>query len=229
MAAELNVALFIVIGFPHDLPEHLEENFEFLRQMRRRGIQDMVIGYYMALPGTEIFNSLYDADQITLDQDYFGHILQGLALWPAISYNLALPRWQLFKWKFRLYLSFYSEKCGPDATGGLAGNIWRALTGLFSKNHDSRLQTAFRNGLISAWDSVLLPFKPYWIPKAEERAMFAGWDETFRKIRRQLLDGDIITPEPADTAEIHKKNVIKKIRTLHSAQRSFDVGPLVGS
>jgi len=224
IAADLNVALFIVIGFPHDMPEHLERNFEFLRRIRRLGVQDMAIGYYMALPGTEIFNSLYDADLITLDQDYFGHILQGLALWPATSYNPALSCWELIKWKFRLYMTFYREKCGPDGSGGLAANVWRALSGIFSKKHDSRLQTAFKNGLISIWDSVLVRFGPYWIPRAEERAMFAGWDDIYRKIRRQLLDGDIIAPAPADTADIHLENVITKLRTLHGTKRSMEIG-----
>jgi anaerobic magnesium-protoporphyrin IX monomethyl ester cyclase len=223
IASELNVALFIVIGFPHDEPEHLEQNFEFLRHIRRLGVQDMAIGYYMALPGTEIFNSLYDAGKITLDQDYFGHILQGLALWPATSYNPAMPRWELVKWKFRLYLAFYSEKCGPKGEGGLTSNIFRALTGVFSKKHDSRLQTAFKNGLISIWDSVVVRFVPYWIPMAEERAMFATWDKTFRQIRHQLLDGKIIAPAPADTADIHRENVISKLRTLHDTKRSMKI------
>ncbi len=225
LEADLNVALCIVIGFPHDLPEHLEQNFEFLRLMRRRGVQDMVIGYYMALPGTEIFNTLYDADKITLDQNYFGHILQGLALWPAISYNPALTRWELFKWKFRLYLAFYSEKSGLDARGGLAANIFRALTGIFTKNHHSRLQTAFRNGVISAWDSLFLPFAPYWIPKKDERLMFARWDEIYRKIRLDLQNGDLIKPAPADAADIHRENVIPSLRALHSSRRTIKVGP----
>ena len=39
------------------------------------GIADLVVNYYTALPGTEIFNSLYDSGDITFDKKYFSHIL----------------------------------------------------------------------------------------------------------------------------------------------------------
>ena len=56
--ADLNVAVFIVIGFPHDLPKHLEENKNFVERLAKHGVTDLSVGFYMALPGTELFYSL---------------------------------------------------------------------------------------------------------------------------------------------------------------------------
>ena len=56
--ADLNVAVFLVIGFPHDLPKHLEENKNFVERLAKHGVTDLSVGFYMALPGTELFYSL---------------------------------------------------------------------------------------------------------------------------------------------------------------------------
>lgn len=221
MKVELYVMLYIVIGFPHDSEEELAENLPFLRRCAEMGVPDMVIGYFMALPGTQLFHSLYDAGKLCLDAAYFNHIQQGLALWPAISHNDALNRWQLTKWKFRLYLAFYGSKRRNGTRVGLAATAWKALRGLFSPEHDSRLQTAFLNGLASARDSFMVRFAPRWMPLAEERAMFAGWDAVYRDIRRQVIDQGIFETAPADTTEIHRTNVIGLLRRDHQTARAL--------
>lgn len=64
----------------------------------------------MALPGTELFHSLYDAKRIKLDCAYFRHILDSLALIPSQRYCEHLSRWDLFRWKMRFYRRFYGAK-----------------------------------------------------------------------------------------------------------------------
>ena len=44
------------------------------------------VGYYMALPGTQLFNSLYDSNKIKLNKSYFSHILDSLAIIPSQKY-----------------------------------------------------------------------------------------------------------------------------------------------
>ena len=78
-AAGLNVAVSLVIGFPHDRPEHLAENLPFIDELAKHGVNDVSVGYYLALPGTELFHSLYDAGRIKIDREYFRHILDSLA------------------------------------------------------------------------------------------------------------------------------------------------------
>ena len=80
VAADLNVMVFMVIGFPHDTDEHIRENLDFAT-IAEVGINDAAVGFYMALPGTQIFESLYDSGKISLDRTYFRHILSSTSLW----------------------------------------------------------------------------------------------------------------------------------------------------
>ena len=215
--AKLNVAIFAVVGFPHDTPEHLKESVPFFGEIKKLGATDLAINYFMAMPGTELFHSLYDSDHIKLDKAYFGHILQGMALWPDVSYCSRMSRWDLAKWKFRMFWSFYSAR---NAEGGLFNAILRALKGLFVKTHETRLPAAFVNCLSSVMSTVRVRFKPYWIPREEEELLFQGWDEIYRKIRHQDIEKGVINRAPSDTAEIYKFNVIDTLNSLHKTPRT---------
>jgi anaerobic magnesium-protoporphyrin IX monomethyl ester cyclase len=221
--AGLNVAVFLVIGFPHDRPEHVAENLPFIDELARREVSDMSVGFYMALPGTELFHSLYDAGRIRLDRQYFRHILESLALIPSQSYCDALGRSALVYWKFKLYRRFYGAK-KKDNEGGFITSLARALRGLFSsEGHQTKLETAFRNGLTSGLDTVRAAFGPRYMTKADELAMFASWDPIYRAVRKQKLDHGVVTLAPADTTELHRTNVIAALSKEHGAARSVAV------
>jgi hypothetical protein len=70
------------------------------------GITDAAVGFYMALPGTQMFDSLYEAGKITLDRKYFKHILAATSPWATSSYNPSLGRLRLTLWKWRLMSHF---------------------------------------------------------------------------------------------------------------------------
>jgi hypothetical protein len=126
-------------------------------------------------------------------------------------------------WKFRLFLRFYSGKRGTKESGGLADNVKRGLSGLRGGQHDSKLQTAFRNAFRSALDTLRTQFKPGWISRREERELFANWDAVYREIRRQRLALGVSVPMPADTTELHKTNVIAGLRADHETSHSLPV------
>src|SRR5262249_17957141 len=107
--AGLCLGMFFVIGFPHDTKEHFQESMEQLERYAAMGVQDVSFGYYMALPGTELFNSLYDAGKLHLDRTYFHQINHSVELWPAASF-CELSRWELGMLKMRLLKRFYSSK-----------------------------------------------------------------------------------------------------------------------
>ncbi|MDP6589721.1 MAG: radical SAM protein [Alphaproteobacteria bacterium] len=223
--AELNVAAFIVIGFPHDRPEHLAENLEFIDRLVAAGVTDLSVGFYMALPGTELFHSLYDCGRIRLDRAYFRHILDSLSLWPSQSYCAQLSRMELFRWKLKYFLCFYGAKrrrAGP----GLIASITRAVHGMISTGgHDSKLQTAFRNGVSTLWHTVRAKFGPRWMSRAEEMTLFSGWDDIYRAARASKIDAGIVAAAPADTALLHKNNVVTLLAADHGARKSFAMPP----
>ena len=219
--ADLNVAVFLVIGFPHDLPKHLEENKNFVERLAKHGVTDLSVGFYMALPGTELFHSLYDSNKIKLDIKYFKHILDSLALFPSQRYCSAISRISLFLWKLKFYLRFYKSKKSTNGKSSLLSSIKIALKGLFSsEGHDSKLQTAFHNAYTSLIDTMKSK-KKRWISKKEELNLFKEWDNIYRQIRKEKLSKDIVKVSPADTRDLHKSNVINQVQKEHQTVRSM--------
>ena len=219
--ADLNVAVFLVIGFPHDLPKHLEENKNFVERLAKHGVTDLSVGFYMALPGTELFHSLYDSNKIKLDIKYFKHILDSLALFPSQKYCPAISRTNLFLWKLKFYIKFYKSKKLKNSKSTLLNSVIIALRGIFSsEGHDSKLQTAFHNAYISLVDTVKSKSKR-WISKKEELNLFEEWDNIYRQIRKEKLSKDIIKVSPADTRDLHKSNIINQVQKDHKTARSI--------
>jgi radical SAM superfamily enzyme YgiQ (UPF0313 family) len=219
--AGLNVAAWLVIGFPHDRPEHLAENLPFLDELARHGVSDIGIAFYMALPGTELFNSLYDAGRMKIDRKYFRHILNALTPVPSQSYCDALSRIDLAIWKFKMFRRFYGAR-KSDGEGGLPAAIRRALRGLFrSDDHASKLETVAHNALVSGIETIRVRFSPRYMRRADERAMFASWDDIYRQIREQKVACAAAARAPADTAELHRVNVIPALAKEHATARTI--------
>lgn len=220
--ADLNVAVFLVIGFPHDRVEHLEQNREFIDGLVDAGVTDLSVGFYMALPGTELFHSLYDAGKIKLDRRYFRHILDSLALWPSQSYCENLGVYELFKWKLRFYLRFYGAKRRRGERRGLWRSVTRAVRGLFdTAGHDSKLQTAVHNGLNSLWETCVAKFGPRWMKVTEERLMFAEWDGIYSRIRAAKIEMGAVHQSPADTELLHKTPVQTVLALDHDRRKTI--------
>jgi len=219
--AGLNVAVWLVIGFPHDRPEHVAENLPFLDELARHGVTDIGIAFYMALPGTELFNSLYDAGRIRVDRKYFRHILDALTPVPSQTYCDALSRVDLALWKVRMFRRFYGAR-KRDGEGSLLVSIARAVRGIFrSEDHATKLETVARNAFTSGIETVLACFSPRYMKKSEERAMFVSWDPIYRRIREQKLACGASTLAPADTTELHRANVIAVLAKEHSTARTI--------
>ena len=217
--AGLNVTLFFIVGFPHDTKELLAENFVFMKNIAKLGVSDVAVGVYLALPGTELFDSLYDGGVITLDRNYFSHILQGSAIIPQVSHNEHLNRYALALWRIRLNLKFYREKSrNSQKRGGAVALLVKGLGGLFQRKHASRIETALRNGIMSGLVAFRCKFKPRWMPLNKEVEMMANWDTVYREIRKAKLETGCITIAETDSAHLYKRNVIRKVRSDHEAK-----------
>jgi hypothetical protein len=221
VSADLNVMVFMVIGFPHDTDDQIRENLDFFSTIAEIGINDAAVGFYMALPGTQIFESLYDSGRISLDRAYFRHILSSTSLWATSTYS-GLGRPKLTYWKFRLMRHFYSQQRSGAKSDGLLATARQAVASL--RNEDSadetKLQSAFRNGIISFLDTVKVKSRPGgWMTRREERHVFDGWDAIYREIRARNLASGAAVESPADTTELHGRNVTKILKSTHGTKR----------
>ena len=125
--AKLNIAVFIVIGFPHDNNKNLMENVKFIKRLAAEGVTDVSVGYYMALPGTQLFNNLFDSGKITLNKKYFSHILDSLAIVPSQKYCFNLSRLKLLYYKIYFLFTFYKEKNRSSLFENLKIFNWPAI------------------------------------------------------------------------------------------------------
>jgi radical SAM superfamily enzyme YgiQ (UPF0313 family) len=225
VASELNVMVFMVIGFPHDTDEQLAENYDFLSNIAEIGINDAAVGFYMALPGTQLFESLYDAGKITLDMTYFRHILSSTSLWATSTYS-GLGRIKLTRWKFRLMRHFYSHQRSTVGSKGLGSTIREALGSLRNKDggDTTKLQSAFRNGIESFIDTMKVKYRPGgWMSRRQEKSFFDGWDAIYRDIRKRNLESGAAVESPADTTELHSRNITKILKATHGTRRRIPV------
>jgi hypothetical protein len=218
--AGLMVTCFLVIGFPHDTPEDLEANFPFLEALAQRGVSDVGINFYMALPGTELFQSLYEAGRIKIDRKYFRHILSALAPIPSQSFCENLSRLDLAIWKVRLFRKFYGLK--RQGEGGLFSAVLRGVRGVFRKDdHQTKLETAVRLAFVSAVQTAASILRPRYMSRSEERAMFTAWDGIYRRIHEQKLECGAVGRTETDTAELHLGNIIPGLVKEHATPRTI--------
>jgi hypothetical protein len=214
--ADLNICAYMIIGFPHDTPEHLAENLPFLRDIARAGVRDMGTAYYMALPGTELFRSLCEQGRIVFDEGYFRQVLEGLSPIPAASYSDALDRPALFYWKVRYVAAFYGARLRK---AGLRRALASTVRAMGPKSHENKLETAARIALKNGLANVAVLFGPRWLGRAEERELFAGWNAVFQDIWQKRRAAGLDPPAPLDSRELEHRTVNHVIQLDHRRRR----------
>jgi anaerobic magnesium-protoporphyrin IX monomethyl ester cyclase len=215
--AGLNVALFLVIGFPHDSHASLRENLAFTDRAVEAGATEVSLGYYMALPGTELFDSLLDAGRIRFDRAYFGHILQSTELLPSQSYCERLGRLALTWWNLRVYARFFRSNWTWSRRRRQASAAQRAVTGQWDREDGSKLPDALRFALRSGLASLATRMGPRWLPRREEESLMAGWDGVLHAIRAAQLASGSAEPGPADTTSLQAASIVPRLRRQHES------------
>jgi radical SAM superfamily enzyme YgiQ (UPF0313 family) len=218
--ADLNICAYMIVGFPHDKPEHLRESLSFLRDIARAGVRDMGTAYYMALPGTELFRSLCETGRIVIDRNYFRQVLEGVSPFPATTYCDALSRTDLFLWKLRFIRAFYGQRLEQ---AGLRKAVTAALRTLGEGDHETKLETALRMALRNAAASIKVLFGPRWMSRAEEQKLFDGWDDIFRRILAERRQCGVEPKAPTDFTELERRDMIPLTRLDHDRRRTLTV------
>ena len=197
--SELSVAAYMVIGFPHDGPREMRETVAFLREIARRGVNDVGSGYYMALPGTELFRTLYEKGAVVIDRAYFRHILAAHSTIPTASYSEQLGRAALFYWKLRFVAAFYLTRLRVLGARKVFASVRDTFSG---RTQSAKLQTGVRVAVRSGLASIEVLFGDRWMPAAEEARLFEPWDAIYREISRRRREDGIEHAPPLDSREL---------------------------
>ena len=67
----MNTRINLIIGFPHETWNEIFETIWYGLKMSFKGIDDVPLFIFSPYPGTQIFNDLYNSNQLKLNDDYF--------------------------------------------------------------------------------------------------------------------------------------------------------------
>jgi hypothetical protein len=155
-----------------------------------------------------------------VDGAYFRHILASVSLWPGLLFNDGrIGKLKLLVWKLRISLVFYAARGPRQGQGGLLSTFSKMISGLTTREHSSRLQTAIRHLITSGLHTIKVQFAAGWLPRREEARFFENWPAIFDDIRRQLLKSNVVQEVHSDTTEIHKISVVPRLRQDHESSR----------
>ena len=89
------------------------------------------------------------------------------------------------------------------------------IPGSFKKKHVTRLETVFKNFAVNCYRMVKSQFGERWIPRQEERDMFATWPKLFSTTMDKKAAG---APELQQDGKI---NFMKVLKNEHSQRIEF--------
>jgi anaerobic magnesium-protoporphyrin IX monomethyl ester cyclase len=131
----LNLTCFVVLGFPEDERRQIRENLPFVRELARRGVDDVACGFFFPIPGTELYDQLVASGRIAPSDD--------LLLAPLLSHDryltedrnfcVAVPAWRLTLFRLEILLHFYLVSFATRP-----GRVFRVLANVLRGREESK-------------------------------------------------------------------------------------------
>ncbi len=106
----LNITLFVVIGFPHDRPEHLKDTAAMARRAAAKGVDDVAIGFFFPIPNTQLYDELRERGRVVLNDEFLltPVFANDERLREENNYCDHLTARQLTRWKYWILLNFHA-------------------------------------------------------------------------------------------------------------------------
>ena len=152
----LNISTFMVIGFPHDTKEDLQDTARLVRRLARAGIDDSAVGFFFPIPNTQLYHELKASGRVTLDDDFLltPVFANEEKLLPENNYCDHLSAKQLTRWKYKLLLNFYGTSflCRP-------WRVFRIVFNAMRGRETSKLETYLVDMRRKTWIAVKNRFR----------------------------------------------------------------------
>lgn len=155
IAAGLKLSCFIVIGFPGETIDSMQDTLRLIRTMAWLGVHDVAVTKFVPYPGSLLFKQLQAAGKLKLDDDFFIMPMDFYTS-QAPSYADGISSRRLYWTMMWMFLNFYIIS--------LARRPWRLLTavyGVFSGYEETRL---------AKWLNDVLIVRPRWNRKVIDNA-----------------------------------------------------------
>jgi radical SAM superfamily enzyme YgiQ (UPF0313 family) len=137
----INLTTFTVLGFPHDTDATLRENLPFVRELARRGVEDIASGFFYPIPNTELYRQLVARGRMTpTDENLLAPIrTQEWYLSRARNFCDNVPAWRLTMWWYLTLLNFYLV-----AVMHHPGRLIRHVRNFIAGREESKLESGLR-------------------------------------------------------------------------------------
>lgn len=139
--AGLNVKLNIIMGFPDESREELQQTIRFLARMGFAGVHDMSISLFSPYPGSELYHDLRKTGVIPeLSDDYFLSLGAYKDFSQSASYSKGVSAKVLNTYRILGFLVFYGSQYGVRPW-----RVARLLMNLAQSRQESRLDKSIQD------------------------------------------------------------------------------------
>jgi radical SAM superfamily enzyme YgiQ (UPF0313 family) len=136
--ANISLGIFLVIGFPHDRAEHLRDTVKMVRELARRGVEDICVPVFYPIPATELFNYLVESGQVVPDDDLLMAPMLAHTKWLTEERNYCenISANKMMFYKYWIVANFYLTSWLTHP-----GRVWRIFRSLFTEEEHSKMET----------------------------------------------------------------------------------------
>lgn len=133
----LNLGAYLVIGFPEDSAEELDETVALARHFGRLGLSDVACAFFFPVPATPLFDQLVASGRIRLDDENLMAPIFAHGKWLKERYNYCenLSAARLTYYKYKITASFYTALWTHHP-----GRLKKTFAYLRSGEEDSKLE-----------------------------------------------------------------------------------------
>ncbi|MCB9596196.1 MAG: B12-binding domain-containing radical SAM protein [Sandaracinaceae bacterium] len=137
IGAGLNLGAYLVIGFPEDTAEELEETVALAKELGRLGLSDVACALFFPVPATPIWDDLVASGRIQVDDAHLMAPIFSHGKYQTEEFNFCknVSARRLTWYKYKITAAFYSSlyRHHPDRIGKTVGY-------LLSGEEDSKLE-----------------------------------------------------------------------------------------
>jgi radical SAM superfamily enzyme YgiQ (UPF0313 family) len=139
--ANITLGIFLVIGFPHDRVENLRDTVRMVRDLARRGVEDICVPLFFPIPATELYNYLVKTGRLVPGDDVFRAPMLTHSRWVADDRNFCenISSNKLAFYKYWIVANFYGTLYLTHPS-----RVWRFIRHVFfTEEETSKMETFF--------------------------------------------------------------------------------------
>lgn len=125
--AGIHVTCYFIAGLPFDRAQDLEQTLHLVRELARRGVEDISCHYFYPAPGTQLYRELESMNCLrSSDETLMAPLFNTRSyLRNELCYSQHLSAAELNRWRYRILMAFYGTRFAshPRAALDLVLNV----------------------------------------------------------------------------------------------------------